>query len=327
MILAGMFFLAVSSVCSGATGADMAVSEPYVEIKTSDSAKNLSVYFSLGCFHCLEFLDRRLAWIKQRVDKRQLNVRFLELPGMIPFWEGRTRQAKENSNLATKYTQCTAREKGGKAYLKALADITRLAKKNVRLESGKDWSWYVFAQDADLKGGKFSSVADLLRYILEMADVDESKCDETSFREYVEDAKNLYENIKTSSDFPLYMLDGKPYKFDEDNKFVDLIDRFYAINDIDEQIRRAERSPRENDQYIERLLIRKAKILLERGDNRDGVVSLKSAADKGSANAAYSLGKIYWEGLYGVAVDKQKGFSGREGQQKRKICKPGIYLV
>ncbi len=303
VILAGIFFLAVSGVCQGAT-----VPAPYVEIRTNDSAKTLSIYFSLGCFHCLEFLDRRLTWIKQRVDKRQLNVRFLELPGMMPFWEGRTRQAKKNSNLATKYTQCIAREKGEEAYLKALADITRLAKESVRLESGRDWSWYVFAQESELKGGKFSSVADLLRYMLEMADVDERKCDETSFRKYVKDAKNLYENIKTTSDFPLYILDGKPYKFDEDNKIVDQIDRFYAVNDIDEQIGRARKSPRVNDRYIERLLIRKAKILLERGDSREGVVSLKTAADTGSANAAYSLGKIYWEGLYGVAVDKQKGF-------------------
>lgn len=151
VLVAAMLFLAGVNVCYGSTESVPPSSAPYVEIKTGETAKTLSIYFSLGCFHCIKFLHRGMTWMKQKLEKKQLNIRFLELPRMMPYREGRMQQANKYSDLATRYTQCIAAEKGPDAYLYALNEIMLLARQHVRLNAPKrlkmDWSWFVYARN------------------------------------------------------------------------------------------------------------------------------------------------------------------------------------
>lgn len=308
VVLAGIFFLAVSGVCQGATDADTAVSAPYVEIRTSDSAKTLSVYFSLGCFHCVDFLDRGMTWMRENLEKKQLNIRFLEIPGMMPYREGRMEMARRNSALATRYTQCLAAEKGPYAYLEALDRITQLARKHVRLSGQKmDWRWFVYARKNELVGG-IPSVEALLAQVLEEAGVDLRSCDEKAFRQYADAAKAYYKTIKSGSDFPVYLFEGKRYLSDQLEGLVGDVATAILMWEAEAAKKKARLLKKQVREEKTSLLLLISQKYLEEGNHEEGLRILRDLANKGWPEAIYRLGVAYGAGSYGLPKDKSESF-------------------
>jgi len=57
---------------------------PFVNLESNPQVATLDVYFSLGCNHCLLFLDQNLDSLLNLNSRGRLNLRFLEVPGLVP---------------------------------------------------------------------------------------------------------------------------------------------------------------------------------------------------------------------------------------------------
>jgi len=258
-----------------------------------------------------------MTWMKQNLEKKQLNIRLLEIPRMMPYREDRMELARKNSDLATRYTQCIAAEKGPYAYLEALDRITQLARQHVRLNVLKmDWRWLVYARDNELVGG-VSSVEALLEQVLAEAGVDARACDDASFRQYADAAKTYYASITTDSEFPVYLFEGKRYLSDQLKELVKDAALAILVSETEAAQKQAKILKREVREAEISLLLMISQGFLEDGNHEDGLRTLRDAINRGSPEAMYRLGAAYWYGSYGLPKDKKESFNWISKAAKR----------
>lgn len=178
--------------------APFASKQPYIRMGSNQSAPKLSVYYSLGCVDCVEFLDRHIDVLRSKADLGMINIALLNWPARYSFLSTDRRIAAAETNaLVAEVTHCIGSQKDADVYLASLKRLFGLAQHNIGpIDTDRHpWSWYINASDHEMKGDAFSSISELVKSLYHYAGVNPSECSDADYKVYL--TQTNYEMLRS----------------------------------------------------------------------------------------------------------------------------------
>lgn len=200
---------------------------PFVNIRKNESAATLDIYFSLGCNHCLIFLDQHLDDLIRLKNEGRLNLRFLEVPGLTPYMLGNrgvarpTAAAGERARVASRYAACAAM-KSPHHFTNFVTRLIVSAKSNVPKIESRSWEYYPHAVASDFKDSSpFRSVEAMLEHAGNQFGISVEQCDAPFMKERTEQTVAILKALRETVNVPFYRFDGRYYlDADEQEKLM-----------------------------------------------------------------------------------------------------------
>lgn len=190
---------------------------PFVNLRNNESAATLDIYFSLGCNHCLLFLDEHLTGLLKLNREGRLNLRFLEVPGLTPYMIGNgtidrpTVAARQRAQLASRYAACAAKQSPA-SFTDFVTQLMASAQAYVPTIETQDWEYYTHAVAADFQqNSPVRSVQDMLANTAKQLNISVSSCDETFAKTYTEQAFSILKTLRGEINVPFYRFNGAYY--------------------------------------------------------------------------------------------------------------------
>ncbi|MEE4281794.1 MAG: hypothetical protein V2I41_07615 [Pseudomonadales bacterium] len=203
---------------------------PFVNLRNNETAATLDVYFSLGCNHCLVFLDQQLQDFLQLNQQGRLNLRFLEVPGLTPSLVGNgkvdrpTTTARQHARLASRYAACAA-EKSPAHFVRYISQLIASAKNYLTNIETQTWAFYTHAVAGDFRAGSpYVSVAAMLEDTATKVNIAPSRCDEALVEKQTEQAFSRLKTLRGKINVPFYRFNRRYYfdATDHDKLMLDL---------------------------------------------------------------------------------------------------------
>jgi hypothetical protein len=190
---------------------------PFVNIRKNESAATLDIYFSLGCNHCLLFLDQHLDDLIRLKNEGRLNLRFLEVPGLTPYMLGNrgvarpTAAAGERARVASRYAACAAM-KSPHHFTNFVTRLIVSAKSNVPKIESRSWEYYPHAVASDFKtSSPFRSVEAMLEHAGNQFGISVEQCDASLMKERSEKTYAILKTLRETVNVPFYRFGGRYY--------------------------------------------------------------------------------------------------------------------
>lgn len=175
------------------------------------NAKNkLEMYFSVGCNHCLDFLDQNIQALKTQADRGSLFIEFVELPGSVS--AGRDKNAQGKDAAASFILHCVSQRRVPVAYLSSISAVIRAAKKNITAQG--DWrkGHPVWQNWVHLNPSQVASKENMNFNFITQAMVDQTKLDISQCNgDFGKVAQARYDRLRWAQidGIPAYFLNGK----------------------------------------------------------------------------------------------------------------------
>lgn len=190
---------------------------PFVNLRNNDNAATLDVYFSLGCNHCLAFLDQQLDNLLKLNQQGRLNLRFLEVPGLTPSLVGNgkvdrpTVTARKRARLASQFGACVTRKNPGQ-FVNYISHLISSAKAYLPRIETQNWTFYTHAVASDFRpGSPYRSVSNMLEDTAKKFGVIRSQCDESVVATQTQEAFALLKTLRGEINVPFYRFNGQYY--------------------------------------------------------------------------------------------------------------------
>lgn len=190
---------------------------PFVNIRKNESAATLDIYFSLGCNHCLLFLDQHLDDLIRLKNEGRLNLRFLEVPGLTPYMIGNgsidrpTSAASARAKVASRYAACAAM-KSPHHFTNFITRLIVSAKSHVPKIESKSWEYYPHAVASDFaESSPYRSVEAMLEHAGNQFKISIDQCDESFIKERSEQTFAILKTLRETVNVPFYRFDGRYY--------------------------------------------------------------------------------------------------------------------
>jgi len=201
---------------------------PFVNLESNARAATLDIYFSLGCNHCLLFLDENLDALLALNAAGQLNLRFLEVPGLVPPLVGSgeidrpTQAAAARAVEASRYAACAA-AKSPETFTQFVDRLIESAKAQLPAIESQSWEYYAHAVPADFSASSpYRSVDDLLASAAGPLGIPVQQCDMDYLRERAVQARAIVKSLRGSVSVPFFRFNGRYYT--EPDEYAHLMD-------------------------------------------------------------------------------------------------------
>jgi len=194
-----------------------------------DAPVMLELFFSLGCPHCLDFLDKNLTFLKREAEEENLLLLFYEVPSVQP--GPHMDYARRQANTASFYLDCIA-ENNVDAYLRAVEAGIQVAKETVVStgnweKGGIAWQNWVHASKSDMRQDKEVAADFFNSELLRVAGIDRDMCSVDGFKKRL---SHRYDRLKSlgAKTMPAYRLQGEMTAHVDQEMILDLINEFKA---------------------------------------------------------------------------------------------------
>lgn len=190
-------------------------------IGKDNAPHELVIYFSLGCSHCLTSFDMKMGAFQEYVNKGELRVELVEVPGLIngSYDKDAYDEARRNSVYVSNAFACVTEEAPERAM-----EFIRIFIKSVKVAlhgSERNWGTWPYAKTEDLNPSAdspfFNAQAknpqkELAKNFFLETEVSAQHClspkDEARLHEKVNAQSKRFLNTKADG-VPLYILDGE----------------------------------------------------------------------------------------------------------------------
>lgn len=191
---------------------------PFVNLESNPQVATLDVYFSLGCNHCLLFLDQNLDSLLDLNSRGRLNLRFLEVPGLVPPLVGSGRTDRPTLDAATRATEASryaacAAAKSPSTFTRFLSRLIEAAKTQLPHIESVSWEYYAHALPADfLPASPYRSVDAMLEYAAGPLGVSTQSCDPGYMQARSAQAQDIVKSLRGAVSVPFFRFNGRYYQ-------------------------------------------------------------------------------------------------------------------
>lgn len=175
------------------------------------NAKNkLEMYFSVGCNHCLDFLDQNIQALKTQADRGSLFIEFVELPGAVSAGPDKNAQGKDAA--VSFILHCVSQRRVPVAYLSSISAVIDAAKTNIIAQG--DWrkGHPVWQNWVHLNPSQVASKENMNFNFITRAMVDQTKLEVSQCNgDFGKVAQSRYDRLRWAhiDGIPAYFLNGK----------------------------------------------------------------------------------------------------------------------
>ncbi len=185
--------------------------------------RTLDIYFSLGCNHCLLFLDQHIDDLIRLKNEGRLNLRFLEVPGLTSYLigsvgRGGTLAARSRAKVASRYAACAAM-KSPHHFTNFITRLIVSAKSYVPKIDSESWEYYPHAVASDFNDSSpFRSVEAMLEHAGNQFKISIEQCDESFIEERAEQTFSIIKTLAGKVTVPFYRFDGRYYNGSDEHE-------------------------------------------------------------------------------------------------------------